>query len=135
MNKIQSIATKATALALSFGAVATSVLAEAYDYSDYYDLYNTTSTSTMSDADALAFLGGLGVFGVILPLCCGLIALIFVAFNIWMLVDVIKRTEAELPNRQTWLIVLIVGLILGFGGIAALVYYFGPRKKLAPLKK
>lgn len=135
MNKIQSIATKATALAMSFGAIATSVLAEAYDYSDYSDYYDAyTTTSTMSDAGALAFLGSMGVFGVILPLCCGLIGLVFLALNIWMLVDVIKRTETELPNRQTWLIVLIVGLILGFGGIAALVYYFGPRKKFAPKK-
>ncbi len=135
MNKIQSIATKASALVMSLGAIATSVMAEAYDYSDYYDTYSTTST--LSDADAAglsAMLASMGVVGVILPMCICLIGVIFLAFNIWMLVDVVKRTEAELPNRQTWLIVLIVGLVLGFGGIAALVYFFGPRKKLAPLK-
>ena len=46
-------------------------------------------------------------------------------YNEW-----VQRTEAELPNKTLWLVLLIAGLVFGFGGIVALVYFLGPRKNL-----
>jgi len=64
--------------------------------------------------------------------CMGLFAIIGLAMlvlNIWMLVDALGRQEYEFPNsngnsKNLWVILMIVGLIVGFGWIVALVYYF-----------
>jgi uncharacterized BrkB/YihY/UPF0761 family membrane protein len=119
-----------SAIAISaFSALATTVMA-IESYSDGLEYTYDLGSSSTDVAGLGAMLAGLGVFGIIIPLCCGLIGLVFLVFNIWMLVDVIKRTEVELPNKNMWMILLIVGLLMGFGGIVGLVYFFGPRKKL-----
>ena len=116
--------TKASLALGSFAMMTSSALAATtYDY--MYDLDDAAAGS--------AFLGLTGVWFVVVC-CAALIGLLFLVLTIWMLVDVIKRTDAELPNRQTYMILLIVGLLFGFGWIVALVYFFGPRKKLAKPK-
>jgi hypothetical protein len=127
MKLSKDLIAKSAVAITALSALSSTVMAaeSLYDYSYEY--------SDLSGADAAglgAMLASLGVFGIILPLCCGLIGLVFLVFNIWMLIDVLKRTETELPNKNMWMILLIVGLLLGFGGIVALVYFFGPRKKL-----
>ena len=120
------IAKSAFAIA-AFSALATTVMA----VSSTSDGLTYSYDMTGADAAGLsAMLASLGIFGVIIPLCCGLIGLVFLVFNIWMLVDVLKRTEVELPNKTMWMVLLIIGLFTGLGGIVALVYYFGPKKKL-----
>ena len=95
----------------------------------------TTSSSNVEGLDALFTTLGIGfgsvsLISTVVLLCCCVIGLVLIAFNVWMLVDVVKRTEAELPNKQMWMILLIVGLVIGFGGIVAIVYFLGPRKGL-----
>ena len=72
-------------------------------------------------------------------LCCyGLFALIGLALfvlNVWMIIDAIGRQEYEYPNstgnsKNTWIILLIVGIVFGFGWIVAVVYYFMVYKKV-----
>jgi hypothetical protein len=117
-----------SAIAISaFSALATTVFA----VTDYSDGYSYTYDTTGDPAAAAALLGGFGIFGIIIPLCCGLIGLVLYAFNIWMIIDVLKRTEVELPNKTTWMVLLIVGFLMGFGPFVALFYFFGPRKKFA----
>lgn len=132
MKLSKDLIAKSSIAIAAFSAMASTVMAADYDslYKYSYDLSNSDAAA----GGIAAMLAGLGVFGIILPLCCGLIGLVFLVFNIWMLVDVLKRTEVELPNKQMWMILLIVGLLLGFGGIVALVYFFGPRKKFASKK-
>ncbi|RJQ54486.1 MAG: PLDc_N domain-containing protein [Actinobacteria bacterium] len=76
-------------------------------------------------------------FGV-LTLVCGffffVIWLAALAFWIWMIVDVVKREEAQFPNstgnsKTIWLLVVIL-----LGVIGAIVYYFAVKRK-APLPK
>lgn len=70
--------------------------------------------------------------GMAVLLCWGLFMLVglaLFALNIWMLVDSLGRQEYEFPNstgnsKNLWVILLAVGLVLGFGWIVALVYYF-----------
>jgi len=133
MKLSKDLIAKSSIAIAAFTAMASTVMAaDSLDslYTYTYDLDNADAAA----GGIAAMLAGLGVFGIILPLCCGLIGLVFLVFNIWMLVDVLKRTEVELPNKQMWMILLIVGLLLGFGGIVALVYFFGPRKKFAAKK-
>lgn len=72
-------------------------------------------------------------------LCCYgifiLVALALLALWIWMLIDNFGRQEYEFPNssgnsKNTWLIINIVGFVLGFAGIVAIVYYFMVFKKI-----
>ena len=47
-------------------------------------------------------------------------------FSIMMIVDCSNR---EFPEKQMWMIILIVGLLIGYGLIASLLYYFIVKKK------
>jgi hypothetical protein len=64
-----------------------------------------------------------------------LIALALFIMNIWMLIDAIGRQEYEYPNstgssKNLWVIMLAVGLVLGLGGIVAIIYFFMIFKKV-----
>ena len=89
-----------------------SVFKGGYDY--YYD---------SSAGDAL----GAGVGGVMLLVycCMCLILALSLALWVWMLIDVLKRTEAELPDKTTWIIIIVL-----LGGLGALVYYFSKKRAL-----
>jgi hypothetical protein len=87
--------------------------------------YEYTTTSAGSDA-AGALFGTLGLGVICISVIIGLAAL---AFNVWMIVDVAKR---EFEQKTLWLVLLIAGLVLGFGFIVALVYFFAVR---APMEK
>ena len=123
MKIARSILAK-SAIALSAFAALSTVVSAAVD--DYTYTYSTTGLDTGFGA-AIA---SMGVFVWVIACCGGLIGLILIVMNIWMLIDVLKRTESELPNKTTWMILLIIGLLVGFGWIPALIYFFGPRKSL-----
>ena len=111
MSTISKTLSKATLFVAGFSALATTAMAQ-----------------SSASADAAGGFIGLMMIGV--WCCAGIFGLAAVAFNIWMIVDVLQRTEATMPNRTMWMILLIVGLFVGFGFIAALVYYFTEKKKL-----
>lgn len=118
MNKLTKIAVASGALA-SLAPVA--ALAQDYDYS-----YSTTTTAADSAA-AGGILAGLMVFYII-ALIIGLILFIF---WIIMLIDAFKRTNwKQESDKNTWLIVLIVGFVIGLGGLAAIIYYFAVKRAL-----
>jgi hypothetical protein len=96
----------------------------------------TLMTATPAFAQYEDAAGGGIAFGI---LCCyGIMFIVSIALlvlSIWMLIDAIGRQEYEYPNstgnsKNTWVILLIVGLIFGFGWIVALVYYFMVFKKV-----
>ena len=123
---------KAGVALAGFSALAGTAIAASSDLYDY-----TYGYTTAADVAGLGgILAGLGIFGVILPICCGLVIFVLAIFNIWMFVDVLNKTEAQLPNRTMWIVLLAVGFFMaGLGGIAGLVYFFGPRKKINSGKK
>jgi len=49
------------------------------------------------------------------------ISLLFFIFWVVMLIDCTKR---EWPEKNTWLIILIVSMLLGFHWLSAIIYYF-----------
>ncbi len=75
--------------------------------------------------------------GMFLLVCWGLLALIGLAlFIFWvvMLIDCIKRDEADFPgstgsSKTLWLAILIIGWLIGFYWLAAVIYYFMIKKK------
>ena len=81
---------------------------------------------------------GDAAFGFAFIACYGvflLIALALFVLNIWMLIDAIQRQEYEYPNstggsKNLWVIILAVGMVIGLGGIAGIVYFFMVFKKI-----
>lgn len=88
--------------------------------------YDGATTAT-SSAAATGIIASFGVFILI-------IAAISIAFFIWwifMLVDAFKRTNwNDESQKTTWLVILIVGFLIGFGWLATILYYFMIRKPL-----
>jgi len=122
---------------LAKSAVAISAIAgftsSVFAASDPYT-YTYSTSSDLSPAGAAA-ITSLGIIPLVLGCCGAIIGLALLILNIWMLIDVLKRTEAELPNKTMYMVLLIVGLLMGFGWIPALVYFFGPRKKFTASAK
>ena len=76
---------------------------------------------------AKPFIGiGLGILAVI-------IILSIISFIFWLMM-LIHATKHNSPNKNTWIIILVISFIMGFCLIGALVYYFAEKKKaeLAP---
>src|SRR5688572_21257893 len=97
----------------------TSVLAQTYDYDYQYDL---------TDAEAKGVLAGLGVFFVVF-LIIGLISFVF-----WLLM-LIHAIKNDIPDKNMWIIILVVSFVVGLGLIGALVYYFVVKRKVGGGKK
>ena len=72
-------------------------------------------------------IAGLGIFFLVFML----IGLAFFIFNVWMIIDCATRQDSDFPsnNKSMWLILMIVGIFVGFGWIVALIYYFSVKKK------
>ena len=123
---------------LKYGALAGSAMAlmplaaRAADDMSSSDVVTTTTTSATDTAAAGAVVGGF----LILWLVFVVIGLALFIFWIFMLVDCIKRTNwKQESDKNLWLIVLIVGLVIGLGPIAAIVYYFAVKRQLDTKKK
>lgn len=92
-----------------------------------------------ADAAASDAVGaGIGIFMLICYGVIGLIALAIFIFWIIMLIDCIKRPEAEFPNssgnsKTIWLVVLLVSWLIGFYWLAAIVYYFMVKRAAAKM--
>ena len=123
---------------LKYGALAGSAMAlmplaaRAADDMSSSDVVTTTTTSATDTAAAGAVVGGF----LILWLVFVVIGLALFIFWIFMLIDCIKRTNwKQESDKNLWLIVLIVGLVIGLGPIAAIVYYFAVKRQLDTKKK
>jgi len=98
--------------------------------SDY--TVTTTADTAAGTAAAGAVVGGLLIFWLVFVV----IGLALFIFWIFMLIDCIKRTNwKQESDKNLWLIVLIVGLVIGLGPIAAIVYYFAVKRQLDAKKK
>lgn len=79
------------------------------------------SCSELADK-AKPFIGlGLGIMA--------FIVIISVAIFVFWLLMLIHALQHKSPNRDVWLIVLVVSFVTGFGLIGALVYLFAEKKK------
>ncbi len=82
----------------------------------------TTGIEAAGTAAGAAILGGFVIFWIIF----GLVTLVFFIWWIVLLIDLSKR---DFPEKSTWMIVLILGFLLGFVWLADLLYYFMVVKK------
>ena len=91
----------------------------------------TTATAT-GTAAAGALFGGLLIFWLIAMV----IGIALFIFWIFMLIDALKRTNwKQESDKNLWLILLIVGLVVGLAPLAAIVYYFVVKRTLDAGKK
>lgn len=71
---------------------------------------------------AKPFIGlGIGILAFI-------IIISIVSFVFWLLM-LIHALQHKSPNRDTWLIVLVVSFVTGFSLVAAIVYFFAEKQK------
>ena|SRR3990172_1750249 len=75
---------------------------------------------------AAAGVVGIWIFLWIVIIAASLLGLIL---WIWAIIDVSKREFANPQDKTTWLIVLIVGFVVGLSLIAAIIYLVAGRKK------
>ena len=90
-----------------------------------------TTLLAQTSGDVAAGTAGTAVAGVmiliwVLILGLGLIGLIL---WIWALIDLLKRNFQNPSDKTTWLIVLIVGIVIGLHWLAAIIYLIAGRKK------
>jgi len=83
---------------------------------------DTTGTEAAAGVAAASIFGGL----IFVWIVVGLVFLIFFIWWIFLLIDCVKR---DFPEKNTWLIVLIVGWLFGFVWLVDLLYYFMVVKK------
>ena len=133
MTIAKNILARSIAGLVAIAAISSTVLAAANDFSYTYSTDLGSSSSDVSGPMGAA-LASMSIFVWVLVCCVFLIGILFLILNIWMLIDVLKRTETELPNKTMWMVLLIIGLLMGFGGLVAVVYFFGPRKRLNAAK-
>ena len=70
---------------------------------------------------AKPFIGlGIGIFVIVFILAT--VALVF-----WLIM-LLHALNHKSPNRDTWIIVLIVSFVMGFGLVAAIIYYFAEKQ-------
>ena len=93
-----------------------------------YDIYEEASKTILESQNNIKkiskglFLGTTLIFVLVaLYLVAGVI------LNIVMLLDCLKR---DFKDRTMWIIILVVGTLLGFGAIPGVLYYFLVKKKL-----
>ena len=122
MKKLAKVATGIAAATASMSVFAAKVVAQ--DYYDWDYDYGTTTTDTASG------LFGLGFSMVCWAAMC-ILWLATAVFVVMMILDVLKRDEKVLPKKTLWLVLMIVGVLVGgWGFIVALIYYFTRKKKM-----
>ncbi len=84
-------------------------------------------SNSVNNTNATGIIAGLGIFLLVIVI----IGLVLWLFNLWMAIDCAVRKDTDFPgnNKTLWLVLLFVGLFVGFGWIVALVYYFSVKKK------
>jgi len=82
----------------------------------------TSGTDAAAGAAGAAILGGFALFWIIF-------VLISLVFFIWWIVLLIDLSKRDFPEKNTWLIVMIIGFLVGFVWLADLLYYFMVVKK------
>jgi len=88
----------------------------------YNDLNAATGAATAATTGFAAF----AIFWTIFWIG---VSLIYLAFFIWWIFLLIDLTKREFPEKSTWLVIMIVGLVFGFVWLADLLYYFMVVKK------
>jgi len=83
---------------------------------------------TTSSSDAVAGTAAAGIFGGLIFVWV-IVGLVFLAFFIWWIVLLMDCIKRDFPEKNTWLIVLIVGWLFGFVWLVDLLYYFMIVKK------
>ena len=86
----------------------------------------TTSSDAAAAAAVATGAGALAIGWIIFWLIFGAISLIFF---IWWIVLIIDLTKRQFPEKNTWLIIMIVGLVIGLVWLVDLLYYFMVVKK------
>ena len=85
------------------------------------------SSDAAAAAAATGVFGGLLLFWTIFWIVFGIV---YLAFLIWWIILIIDLAKRDFPEKNTWLIIMIVGVVIpAFMWLADLLYYFMVVKK------
>jgi len=100
---------------------------------DIDDISRTIKSVPTKDLEK-GIAGILGSFSLLLLVLVffSLFTIAGIVLNIAMIIDCNKR---ELKDKTLWLVILIVGTLMGFGIIPGLLYYFLVKQKLGPIEE
>ncbi len=95
------------------------------------ELSATAALSALANSEQAAAVAGtaavgLGIGLIIFWIIAVLVGLVFLIWWIVLLVDLTKR---DFPQKNTWLILMILGLVFGFVLIIDIIYYFAVVKQ------
>jgi hypothetical protein len=95
------------------------------------DISATVDLSALADAEQAAAVATTGAAAVGIGLIIFWIFAVVVGlvFLIWWIVLLIDLTKRDFPQKNTWLILMILGLVFGFVIIIDIVYYFAVVKQ------
>jgi len=86
------------------------------------------STTTTNAASAFAAQTALTITGIIFLLVI-IFSVAYLAFLIWWIILLIDCANRDFPDKNTWLIILILSFVLGFIWLADILYYYMVVKK------
>ena len=100
---------------------------------DIDDISRTIKSVPTKDLEK-GIAGILGSFSLLLLVLVffSLFTIAGIVLNIVMIIDCKKR---EFKDKTLWLVILIVGTLMGFGIIPGLLYYFLVKQKLGPIEE
>jgi glucan phosphoethanolaminetransferase (alkaline phosphatase superfamily) len=78
--------------------------------------------------DVATTAAGTGIFAAMFGFWA-IFGVISLVFFIWWIVLLIDLTKREFPEKTTWLILMVVGLLIGFVWLIDIIYYFAIVKK------
>lgn len=79
-------------------------------------------------SDAAAAAVGVGILGAF-AIFWIIIGAIYLAFFIWWIVLLVDAIKRDFPERTTWIVVLVIGWLIGLVWLVDLLYYFMVVKK------
>lgn len=85
----------------------------------------------LTQTEATTAAAGIGVFLIII---FAFMALLFVVSFVFWIMMLIHAAQNDIPDKNMWIIILVVSLCVSMPLIGALVYYFVVKKKFSETK-
>lgn len=84
-----------------------------------------------TQAEATATAAGIGIFLMLMFL---FFALLFIVSFVFWIIMLIHASQNDIPDKNMWVVILVVSLIVGLPMVGSIVYYFVVKKNFPQSK-